>query len=132
MNYTEINAETIDRWIEEVQHGTVRAQGGEDGHLLPAAGGQPQDVRAGEGRIPALRILKPGGLLMAGLDNGVNFLFDEDENEGEIRYSLPFNPLKDQRLMALHAGGIEKKLRLLTMEKADISSLFMPKRGTAL
>ena len=38
---------------------------------------------------------------MAGLDNGVNFLFDEDENEGEIRYSLPFNPLKDQRLMAL-------------------------------
>ncbi len=47
------------------------------------------------------RILKPGGLLMAGLDNGVNFLFDEDENEGEIRYSLPFNPLKDQRLMAL-------------------------------
>ena len=47
------------------------------------------------------RILKPGGLLMAGLDNGVNFLFDEDENEGEVRYSLPFNPLKDQRLMAL-------------------------------
>lgn len=31
-----------------------------------------------------------------------------------------------------YAGGIEKKLRLLTMEKADISSLFMPKRGTAL
>ena len=47
------------------------------------------------------RILKPGGLLMAGLDNGVNFLFDEDGNEGEIRYSLPFNPLKDQKLMAL-------------------------------
>lgn len=41
------------------------------------------------------RILKPGGLLMAGLDNGINFLFD-GENQREIRFSLPFNPLKDE------------------------------------
>lgn len=47
------------------------------------------------------RILKPGGLLMAGLDNGMNFLFeDEDDNEGTIRFSLPFNPLRDKALMA--------------------------------
>jgi SAM-dependent methyltransferase len=39
------------------------------------------------------RVLKPGGVLLAGLDNGVNFLFDDDE-----RYLLndfPFNPLKN-------------------------------------
>ncbi|NLC31841.1 MAG: class I SAM-dependent methyltransferase [Clostridiales bacterium] len=45
------------------------------------------------------RILRGGGLLMAGLDNGINFLFDEDEKE--IKYSLPFNPLKDDRQMKM-------------------------------
>lgn len=31
-----------------------------------------------------------------------------------------------------YAGGIDKKLWLLTLEKADVSSLIAPKRGTAL
>ena len=31
-----------------------------------------------------------------------------------------------------YAGGIEKKIRLLTLEKADISKFFIPKKGTAL
>ena len=31
-----------------------------------------------------------------------------------------------------YAGGVDKKVKLLTMEKADMSSLFIPKRGTAL
>lgn len=44
------------------------------------------------------RILKKGGRLMAGLDNGVNFLFD-DENEKEVKYRLPFNPLQDTELL---------------------------------
>lgn len=44
------------------------------------------------------RILKPSGRLMAGLDNGINFLFEE-ENEREIKYRLPFNPLRDQKLL---------------------------------
>ena len=44
------------------------------------------------------RILRPGGQLMAGLDNGFNFLFG-DEDDQEIRYSLPFNPLRDPKLM---------------------------------
>ena len=43
------------------------------------------------------RVLKNGGILMAGLDNGINFLFDE--NEKEIKYKLPFNPLKDEALL---------------------------------
>lgn len=43
------------------------------------------------------RILKPGGILLSGLDNGINYLFDEDETK-LITY-LPFDPLKnpDQR-----------------------------------
>ena len=31
-----------------------------------------------------------------------------------------------------YAGGIEKKIKLLTLEKADMRSLFVPKRGTAI
>ena len=37
------------------------------------------------------RILKPGGLLMSGLDNGINFIFGEDQQTVEFR--LPFDPL---------------------------------------
>lgn len=43
------------------------------------------------------RILKKGGILMAGMDNGVNFIFDETETQ--LKYSLPFNPLKDPELV---------------------------------
>lgn len=31
-----------------------------------------------------------------------------------------------------YAGGIDKKVKLLTMEKADMTSFFIPKQGTAL
>lgn len=37
------------------------------------------------------RVLKPGGVLLAGLDNGVNFWFDD--NEERLTYTMPFNPL---------------------------------------
>lgn len=40
------------------------------------------------------RVLKKGGRLLAGVDNGLNFLFNE-EDEGVIVYSLPSNPLKN-------------------------------------
>ena len=39
------------------------------------------------------RILSPGGRLLSGLDNGINFITDDDEKE--ICNSLPFNPLKN-------------------------------------
>lgn len=46
------------------------------------------------------RVLKNGGLLMSGLDNGINFLFEENsKNCKEIKYKLPFNPLKDDNLI---------------------------------
>ena len=44
------------------------------------------------------RVLKKGGLLMAGLDNGINFLFDEAD-ESHVRYSLPFDPIANPSLM---------------------------------
>ena len=31
-----------------------------------------------------------------------------------------------------YAGGIERKVQLLTLEKTDMSSFFVPKKGTAL
>lgn len=37
------------------------------------------------------RILKKGGILLCGLDNGINYIFDEDEKF--IVNKLPFNPL---------------------------------------
>ena len=41
------------------------------------------------------RVLKPGGVLLAGMDNGINFLFAGDD-ETTVVNSLPFNPLKNE------------------------------------
>ncbi len=50
------------------------------------------------------RVLAPGGVLLAGLDNGMNFLFDEKETT--LTYSLPFDPLRDEGLRReLEASG---------------------------
>ncbi len=38
-------------------------------------------------------ILKEGGILVSGLDNGLNFAFDDED--GKIMFPLPFNPLLD-------------------------------------
>lgn len=38
------------------------------------------------------RVLKPGGRLLAGLDNGFGYVFDYPEEE-RAAYGLPFNPL---------------------------------------
>ena len=43
------------------------------------------------------RILKPGGVLLAGLDNGINYIFDNEETA--LGHSLPFDPLNDPALM---------------------------------
>ena len=44
------------------------------------------------------RILKPSGILLSGLDNGINYLFDGDD-ETQVVNPLPFNPLKNPALM---------------------------------
>jgi SAM-dependent methyltransferase len=43
------------------------------------------------------RILKPGGVLLAGLDNGINYIFNDEETQ--LVHSLPFDPLRDPALM---------------------------------
>jgi SAM-dependent methyltransferase len=49
------------------------------------------------------RILKKGGVLLAGLDNGMSFLWDEAEEK--MIYKLPFDPTADDELMKM---SIEK------------------------
>lgn len=49
------------------------------------------------------RVLKAGGRLLAGLDNGIAYAFDEDERALVNR--LPFNPLKNK---ALYEESVEK------------------------
>lgn len=41
------------------------------------------------------RVLKKGGILLAGLDNGINFAYSEDETRMEN--VLPFNPLRNEK-----------------------------------
>lgn len=56
------------------------------------------------------RVLKSGGVLLAGFDNGLNFLF-EDDNPLLVVNPLPFNPLKMPRerfeRMAQNYEGIQ-------------------------
>lgn len=42
------------------------------------------------------RVLKKGGILLAGVDNGINYIFDDTETC--IVHGLPYNPLKDRAL----------------------------------
>ena len=58
------------------------------------------------------RILKPGGTLFAGFDNGLNFLFDDDGTLPLTAVNrLPFNPLRmpaeERRRMAENGEGIQ-------------------------
>ena len=42
------------------------------------------------------RVLKPGGILLAGLDNGLGYAFNEEGTA--LVQKLPYNPLKDEEL----------------------------------
>ena len=58
------------------------------------------------------RVLKKGGVLLAGMDNGINFIFDDDGSEPLIaKNKLPFNPLKMSKkkyeAMARNYEGIQ-------------------------
>lgn len=55
------------------------------------------------------RVLVPGGVLLAGLDNGVNFLFD-DESSLAVTETLPFNPLNNpaqRRMLEREDSGVQ-------------------------
>jgi len=55
------------------------------------------------------RILKKGGVLLSGLDNGIGFLFD-DYDKLIVENRLPFNPLKDPKLydkLMAEDGGVQ-------------------------
>ena len=46
-----------------------------------------------------LRVLKPGGVLLSGVDGYLNYIVDSEERT--IVNSLPFNPLKNPEQMKL-------------------------------
>ena len=154
MDYQEINARTIDRWIEEgwewgkpIPHETfLAAQAGKwdvvltptkpvphswfgDLHerLLAEREGYPIEMIRADMSKPlpfederfdlifhpvsnvyirevlpvwreCFRILKYGGVLLAGLDNGLNFAFTAEE--GKPDNTLPFDPLTHPEQMA--------------------------------
>lgn len=54
----------------------------------------------------AYRVLKKGGIFLAGLSNEINYMVDNEEKE--IVWKMPFNPLKDEEakeyLMKDNAG----------------------------
>lgn len=41
------------------------------------------------------RVLRPGGILIAGMDNGFNYLFDNYDRPLTITNKLPYNPLRN-------------------------------------
>lgn len=46
----------------------------------------------------AYRVLKQGGMLLAGLNNEINYMVDNEEKE--IVWNMSFNPLKDEKAKA--------------------------------
>ena len=56
----------------------------------------------------AYRVLKKGGVFLAGLNNEINYIVDNDEKE--IVWKMPFNPLKDEKakeFMVKENAGIQ-------------------------
>ena len=56
----------------------------------------------------AYRVLKKTGVLLAGLNNEINYIVDNDEKE--IVWQMPFNPLKDEKakeFMVKENAGIQ-------------------------
>lgn len=54
------------------------------------------------------RVLRKGGILLAGLDNGMNFLMDDDETK--VVNTLPFDPLTNEvqrRQLEQSDGGMQ-------------------------
>lgn len=45
------------------------------------------------------RVLRHGGALLSGVDNGLNYLFEEDAEPLVLKNRLPFNPLKNPEYM---------------------------------
>ncbi|MCR5761147.1 MAG: class I SAM-dependent methyltransferase [Sphaerochaetaceae bacterium] len=58
--------------------------------------------------LECARVLKKGGVLLCGLDNGINYIFDGEEDR--VVNSLPFNPLvneKQRKLLENEDCGIQ-------------------------
>ena len=57
------------------------------------------------------RVLKPGGVLLAGVDNGLAYLFDEAVNPLLVVNPLPYNPIRDAALYEKLIGQGEDSIQ---------------------
>lgn len=62
------------------------------------------------------RVLAPGGILLSGLDNGVNFLFVDEDDRSELSF-FPFDPTKNPEQRAQLERGDEGMQFSHTMEE---------------
>ena len=83
------------------------------------------------------RVLRPGGTLLAGVDNGLNFIFDDEQTT--LTYPLPYNPLKNAALyeQCLKTGDAvqfshttEEQLRGLLKAGFQLQDLYEDTNGT--
>ena len=82
-------------------------------------------------------MLRPGGTLLAGVDNGLNFIFDDEQTT--LTYPLPYNPLKNAALyeQCLKTGDAvqfahttEEQLRGLLKAGFQLQDLYEDTNGT--
>ncbi len=102
--YTGVNSRLIDRrvaeggeWGQPISHEEfMRAKSDEWSLLLTPTKPVPPDWFCPLQSARVLGLASGGGILLAGLDNGISYAFDEDARQ--LVRSLPFNPLKDAAL----------------------------------
>lgn len=83
------------------------------------------------------RILRKGGVLLAGVDNGINFIFDEEQKE--LKYALPYQPLQNPELFrqCMEQGDAlqfshttEEQLRTLLQAGFQLEDIYEDTNGT--
>ena len=83
------------------------------------------------------RILRKGGVLRAGVDNGINFIFDEEQKE--LKYALPYQPLQNPELFrqCMEQGDAlqfshttEDQLRTLLQAGFQLEDIYEDTNGT--
>ena len=83
------------------------------------------------------RILRKGGVLLAGVDNGINFIFDEEQKE--LKYALPYQPLQNPELFrqCMEQGDAlqfshttEDQLRTLLQAGFQLEDIYEDTNGT--
>ena len=105
-DYTDINARVIDKWADNgwewsipVSHEVLAdAKNGKWDVLLTPTIPVPHEWFSPIFRQNRLNGVKPGGVLLSGMDNGFNFIVEDfTVRPLVIANKLPYNPLKNPK-----------------------------------